>query len=201
MGPGSSGFAPLNLFVLVLLLGVALLVDWPVPWRRQAAVKEPVTVTRPLKPKTGADCPLCQMGDGVHINEGGQAVLPRPRRERRSPRGRKKEIATEGFACPNWQCVYYGITDETIHALVAYGSHGKYERIQDLLCQACDHKFTVRRNTVLYRLKTHSERVTEALTFIAEGVDVSVLERVMGDQGRDLAHLADTGWPASSEAP
>jgi transposase-like protein len=47
-----------------------------------------------------------------------------------------------------------------------------------LKCQACGHKFTVRRHTVLYRLKTQSARVAEALTFLAEGVDVSVLERV-----------------------
>jgi transposase-like protein len=47
-----------------------------------------------------------------------------------------------------------------------------------LKCQACGRKFTVRRHTVLYRLKTHSTRVAEALTFLAEGVDVSVLERV-----------------------
>jgi hypothetical protein len=33
---------------------------------------------------------------------------------------------------------------------------------------------------VLYRLKTHTARVVEALTFLAEGVDVSVLERVWG---------------------
>ena len=31
---------------------------------------------------------------------------------------------------------------------------------------------------MLYRLKPHSARVAEALTFLAEGVDVSVLERV-----------------------
>ena len=68
--------------------------------------------------------------------------------------------------------------DPAIHALVADGHHGKYERIQDLKCQACGHKFTMRRQTVLYRLKTHSARVAEALIFLAEGVDVSVLERV-----------------------
>jgi IS1 family transposase len=74
--------------------------------------------------------------------------------------------------------VYSGVTDPAIHALVADGHHGKYERIQDLKCQACGHEFTVRRHTVLYRLKTRSARVAEALTFLAEGVDVSVLERV-----------------------
>jgi IS1 family transposase len=67
-----------------------------------------------------------------------------------------------------------------MHALVGYGSHGKQERIQDLMCQACGKKFTVRRDTVLYRLKTHSEKVAQVLALMAEGVDVSTLERVLG---------------------
>ena len=70
--------------------------------------------------------------------------------------------------------------DESIHALVGYGHHGKNERIQDLICQACGKKFTVRRDTVLYRLKSHSEKVALALALLAEGMDVSALERVTG---------------------
>lgn len=70
--------------------------------------------------------------------------------------------------------------EENIHALVGYGHHGKYERIQDLRCQACGKKFTLRRDTVLYRLKSHSERVALALALLAEGMDVSALERVTG---------------------
>ena len=141
---------------------------------REAAGKRP----RPLKPKTGADCPLCRVEQGATVGEGTAAVAPRPWREVRSRRGRKKGSETAGYACDHALCAYYGITDPTIHALVADGHHGKYELIQDLKCQACGHKFTVRRHTVLYRLKTHSARVAEALTFLAEGVDVSVLERV-----------------------
>ena len=48
------------------------------------------------------------------------------------------------------------------------------------MCQACGKKFTVQRDTVLYRLKTHSEKVVQALALMAEGVDISTLERVMG---------------------
>jgi transposase-like protein len=70
--------------------------------------------------------------------------------------------------------------DERMHVLVGYGSHGKHEKIQDLMCQACGKKFTVRRDTVLYRLKTHSEKVAQVLALMAEGVDVSTMERVMG---------------------
>ena len=61
---------------------------------------------------------------------------------------------------------------------MGYGSHGKHEKVQDLMWQACGKKFTVRRDTVLYRLKTHSGKAAQAL--MAEGVDVSTLERVMG---------------------
>ena len=73
-----------------------------------------------------------------------------------------------------------------MHALVGYGSHGKHEKIQDLMCQACGLKFTVRRDTVLYRLKTHSRKVAQALALMVEGVDVSVLERVMRIGGGTL---------------
>ena len=61
-----------------------------------------------------------------------------------------------GLMCPNKECEDYGIADENIHALVGCGSHGKQEMIQDLICQACRKKFSVRRNTIIYRLKTPS---------------------------------------------
>jgi IS1 family transposase len=48
------------------------------------------------------------------------------------------------------------------------------------MCQACGRKFTVRRDTVLYRLKTSSEKVAEVLSFMGAGVDVSTLEQVLG---------------------
>jgi hypothetical protein len=176
MESGIYGVAPLNLLVVVLVFG--LLLQWSELWGkpvvRIAAAKRP----RPLKPKTGAACPHCQVEQGAVVDEGSAAAQPRPWREGQSRRGRKKASVTEGYAGDNAQCPYSGITDPAVHALVADGHHGKYGSIQDLKCQACGHKFTVRRHTVLYRLKTHSARVAEALTFLAEGVAVSVLERV-----------------------
>jgi hypothetical protein len=106
--------------------------------------------------------------------------MPCPWNGVRNRRGRKKTISTQGYACNNRNCVYYHVPDEGIHALVGYGHHGKYERIQDLMCQACGKKFTVRRDTVLHRLKSHSEKVALALALLAEGMDVSALERVTG---------------------
>jgi hypothetical protein len=175
MESGSDSIAPLNLLVMVLVFGFMLL--WSELERKpgvQAAAKGP----RPFKPKMGADGPLCQGEWGALVNERRVPNLARPWREGRSRCERKKESGTDGYACDNGDCLYYGITDPAIHALVADGHPGKCERIQDLKCQACGHKFTVRRQTLLYRLKTHSARVAEALTFLAEGVDVSVLVRV-----------------------
>jgi hypothetical protein len=176
MGTDHVGIASLNLLVLILLFGLVRLVLGHWHPTDQPHPKAP----RPLKPKSAADCPFCQAAQTDNNHEDILRVLPRPWRESRSPRGRKKESTTEGYACDNPACVYHGITDQSLHALVADGTHGKYERIQDLLCQACGHKFTVRRHTVLYRLKAHSARVAEALTFLAEGVDISALERVLG---------------------
>ena len=80
--------------------------------------------------------------------------------------------------CPNPDCEYYRVTDESIHALVGYGSHRKHEQIRDLKCQACRKKSTIRKNTVLYRLKTHSGLVEKILWLLALGVDASAHEEV-----------------------
>ena len=174
-----AGDLPVAVVLIVGLWGLLLLlVVWshqPRPQGVPASAKK----LRPLKPKTGDDCGLCQNAPAPKPAEV-EGCLPPPWRANPSRRGPKKHSNTEGYACDNRACKYYGITDATIHALIAYGGHGKKEWIQDLYCDACEHKFTVRRDTVLYRLKTPSAEVAEALTYLAEGVDVSVLERTTG---------------------
>ena len=101
--------------------------------------------------------------------------------------GRKKTISTQNYFCSNLECEYYLIADEQIHALVAYGHHGKYEEIRDLKCQACGKKFTIRKHTVLYRLrsecdfqsKNHSKVVCLVLSLLALGMDISALEEAL----------------------
>jgi hypothetical protein len=56
-------------------------------------------------------------------------------------------------------CLYFGITDDQIHALVGDGKHGHAERVQTLRCQACRTTFSARRDTPFYRLKTPSHQV------------------------------------------
>ena len=104
----------------------------------------------------------------------------RPWREVKSRRGAPKRINTEGFACPNPQCPYFGITDAHIHALVGDGKHGRAERIQTFRCQACRTTFSARRHTPLYRLKTPSQQIAMVLSALAEGLDPSAAERVFG---------------------
>ena len=104
----------------------------------------------------------------------------RPWREVKSRRGAPKRVNTDGFACPNHQCPYSGITDAHVHALVGDGTHGLAERIQTFRCQACHTTFSARRDTPLYRLKTPSHHVAVVLTALAEGLDPSAAERVFG---------------------
>jgi len=89
-------------------------------------------------------------------------------------------VNTEGFACPNRKCLYSGITNAHIHALVGDGTHGHAERIQTFRCQACRTTFSARRHTPLYRLKTPSHQIGMVLSARAFGLDPSAAARVFG---------------------
>jgi len=176
-------YQPVSLLILlaILILLPVILQSILLNFRPEQGTQEHKPKTpRPLKPKTEDDCPFCRADKVSPLEKPEIRPTLRPWSEVRNRRGRKKTIFTQGQACNNPKCIYYRIMDERIHALVGYGSHGKHEKIQDLICQACGKKFTVRRDTVLYRLKTHTEKVVQALALMAEGVDISTLERVMG---------------------
>jgi hypothetical protein len=117
------------------------------------------TVQRLLKPRTPLDCPACRLSCTPSLAVRPTPTPVRPWREVKSRRGAPKRVNTEGFACPNQQCPYFGITDASIHALVGDGKHGHAEQIQTFRCQACHTTFTARRHTPLYRLKTPSQQI------------------------------------------
>jgi hypothetical protein len=122
---------------------------------------------------------------------GGPAPAPvRPWREVKSRPGAPKRVYTEGYACPNQKCLYFGNTDAQIHALVGDGKHGQAERIQTLRSQACRTTFSARRDTPLYRLKTPSHQVGMVLSALAEGLDPSAAQRVAGLPASHHHHLA-----------
>ena len=111
--------------------------DW---WQR---VKDHLPIHR--HPKSPRDCPHCCHGvhlEKVHLN---RDVTPWG--EVKSRRGRKKQYSTQGCACLNPACLYYGITDEAIHALVRHTSRGKDRDIPYLRCQCCQTVFTSRQGT------------------------------------------------------
>jgi IS1 family transposase/transposase-like protein len=171
------------LLVFFLLLGLARLwhLSWPYlqPSHSQGGALR-TTVQRLLKPRTPRDCPACRLSCTPSSGVRPAPAPVRPWREVKSRRGAPKRVNTEGFACPNQQCPYAGITDAYVHALVGDGKHGHAEQIQTLRCQACHTTFSTRRHTPLYRLKTPSQQVAVVLSALAEGLDPSAAERVFG---------------------
>ena len=132
-------------------------------------------IPRPLKPRAPDDCPACRV-----TQPGRPPASPplEPYSQVKSRRGRRKRIATAGYACPNSDCPCFGIIDDQIPALVGHGGYGRQEYIPDLKCQACQttpalaggaRQFGVRFGTVWYRLKTPARRVGEVLSALAEG--------------------------------
>jgi hypothetical protein len=92
------------------------------------------TVQRLLRPRTPLDCPACRLCCNLSSGVSPAPTPVRPWREVKSRRGAPKRVNTDGFACPNQQCLYSGITDAQIHALVGDGKHGRAERIQTFRC-------------------------------------------------------------------
>ncbi len=166
-------------WLLTLLVVIGFILLW-VKWRSPLSAPSqghPKPAPRPLKPRTPDDCPACR---AIQPDLPPTSAPLKPYSQVKDTRGRKKRIATAGHACPNPDCLYYGITDDQIHALVGCGGHGRQEYIQDLKCQACQTKFSVRYGTVLYRLKTPARRVGEVLSALAEGLSVGAAVRVFG---------------------
>jgi hypothetical protein len=156
------------LAVFVFLLVVCLLLSLARLWRLSRNYLHPshfkagavrTTVHRLLKPRTPLDCPSCRLACTPSPSVKFASAPVRPWREVKSRRGAPKRIPTDGFACPNPQCPYVGISDASIHALVGDGKHGHVERIQTFRGPACRTTFTARRHTPLYRLKTPSHQV------------------------------------------
>jgi IS1 family transposase len=172
-----------SLLVVCLLLSLVLL--WRLCWlhlqpsHSRGGAMHPKT-QRLLKPRTPLDCPTCRLASTASSGGGPAPTLVRPWCEVKSRRGAPKRVNTAGFACPNRKCLYFGITEPQVHALVGDGKHGRAEQIQAFRGPACRTTFCARRNTPLYRLKTPSHKVAVVLAALAEGLDPSAAEQVFG---------------------
>jgi len=180
----------LFVFVSLLILYLARLCHLYVLYhclpRLRARAVHPM-VHRLLKPRTPLDCPACRLSSTFSTDVGSSPLPVRPWREVKSRRGAPKRLNTQGFACPNQQCPYFGITDAQVHALVGDGKHGHAEQIQTFRGPACHTTFTARRHTPLYRMKTPSQQVAMVLTALAEGLDLSAAERIFGYRHATIA--------------
>ncbi len=148
-----------HVFLVFLIRCLAWL--WQLSWLHHNPLDSRVgtirtKIQRLLKPRTPLDCPACRLSSTLPSGVGSAPLPVRPWREVKSRRGAPKRIDTQGFACPNHQCPYFGITDAHIHALVGDGTHGRVEQIQTFRGPACRTTFSARRHTPLYRLKTPS---------------------------------------------
>jgi IS1 family transposase len=186
----------MSVHVYVFLLVVCLLLCLALLWHRDWLHLQPRSsrgrakrsmLHRLLKPRSPDDCPACCLASTPASGGGLASTLVRPWREVKSRRGAPKRVNSAGFACPNQQCTYFGISDAQIHALVGDGKHGRAEQIQTFRCQACHTTFTSRRNTPLYRLKTPSHQIAVVLSALAEGLDLSAAERVFSYRQTTIA--------------
>ena len=111
---------PVLLFVFFFFLfSLALLrrPGWlPLPTSSSRGGAIHSSVQRLLKPRTPDDCPACRLASTASSGGRSAPAPVRPWHEVKSRRGAPKRVKTEGFACPNQQCAYFGITDAQIHA-------------------------------------------------------------------------------------
>ncbi len=171
----------LLVFFLIFFLALLWRHGWlPLQLSPSQAGSVRTMVHRLLKPRTPLDCPSCRQACTPSPSMRPACAPVRPWSEVKSRRGAPKRVNTEGFACPNQQCLYFGITDASIHALVGDGKHGRTEPIQTFRGPACRNTFSARRDTPLYRLKTPSHKIAMVLSARACGLDVSAAERVFG---------------------
>jgi hypothetical protein len=110
----------LHVFLFLFMLSLAQLCH--LSWshhcspRSRAAAKLRTRVQRLLKPRSPLDCPACRLASPLSSVVEPAPLPVRPWREMKSRRGAPKRVNTEGFACPNRECPYSGITDAHIHA-------------------------------------------------------------------------------------
>lgn len=178
-------------FVLEISLCLALVYVWQqrkkqIQWLKIKAKErwKAHRQKRHLHPKTPDECPLC-CGTEAPRPRTPDSAIAYP--EHKSKRGRKKALNSEGFACLNPDCVYYGVTDAGRHALVGDGRRGKAGDIQRWRCQGCQHPVSARCATPLFRLKRPAWCVEIALYLLCIGVSRAQIARLLGVDERTVA--------------
>jgi len=92
----------------------------------------------------------------------------------------KDRIDTTQFFCPNKTCPNYGQVGPD-NQIVRAGYYGNGEnKTQMLKCKVCGKRFSIRRGTPLFNLKTDEETFYRTIACIAEGNGLRATARIMG---------------------
>ena len=148
-----------------------------------AKIRQVIKGRRQWHAKTPQDCPQCRC---QRPHAPADLIEVTPWKTLRSRRGRKKSINSEGVACANPACVYFGCVVESVHAMVADGVRGRTDAIQHWKCQACGRRVTERKYTPMYHLKTAPDRISLVMLLLANGLDASAAARVFKHDDRTI---------------
>ena len=90
--------------------------------------------------------------------------------------GRKKQIDTSMYFCPNKNCSNYGKVGPDNHVIGA-GCYGKHQT-QMLKCKVCEQRFSARRGTPLFDLKADEQTFYDVIACLAEGNGIRATARI-----------------------
>jgi transposase-like protein len=90
--------------------------------------------------------------------------------------GRKKQLDTSMYFCPYEDCTHYGKVG-TENQITGAGCYGKH-RTQMLKCNVCQRRFSARRGTPLFGLKTDEELFYDVIACLVEGNGVRATGRI-----------------------
>jgi hypothetical protein len=154
----------ISLIALLIALVIASISSKLRPLKNRIQKRLKSIKRRKPKPASPHECAFCCQQTTLNTTPKRNVA---PYSNRKSTRGVEKRVSTHGFACPNNQCHYFGITDQNIHALVAYGKHNHIPRFK---CQACRKVFSSRHGTPLYQLKSDPQTIAFVLGFWLKAV-------------------------------
>jgi transposase-like protein len=90
--------------------------------------------------------------------------------------GRKKQIDTSLYYCPHKDCSNYGNVGPD-NQIIGAGRYGK-QRTQLLKCKVCEQRFSARRGTPLFDLKTDEHTFYDVIACLAEGNGIRAASRI-----------------------
>jgi len=92
--------------------------------------------------------------------------------------GRKKQLDTSTYFCPYEDCINYGKVGDD-NQIIGAGRYGPHQA-QMLECAVCERRFSARRGTPLFGLKTDEQTFYEVIACLAEGNGIRATARIKG---------------------